>query len=58
MIFLKMNMGPLLVSPQRSKPPRLGVADIGPHRQHPEKDAQNVFSLGHPGNRFHMKRMN
>ena len=25
---------------------------IAPHRQHPEKGAQHVFSLRHPGDRF------
>src|ERR1039458_10593196 len=33
------------------------IAGIGPHGEDKEERAQHVFALGHPGDRFHMQRM-
>ena len=38
--------------------PLPGVARVGKHGGQPEKRAQYILSLGHPGNRFDMERMN
>ncbi len=33
------------------------ISDVGPQGQHAEESAQNIFTLGYPCNRLHMKGM-